>query len=81
MPTIYSIAGLTVKIYTRDHRPPHVHVFRQDGGAIIAIGGPGEEPLVREVNRMRTRDVLHALEIVRENQMAFLAAWRKYHGN
>lgn len=81
MPTIHSADGFTVEIYTRDHRPPHVHVFYQDGEAIIALGDSEEEPTVREVYRMRTRDVIRALEIVRENQAAFLDQWRKSHGN
>lgn len=70
-----------MEVYTRDHRPSHVHVFHQDGEASIAIGFPGEEPVVREVYRMRMRDVLRAFEIVRENQTAFLEASRKYHGD
>ncbi|MBD0319727.1 MAG: DUF4160 domain-containing protein [Gemmatimonadetes bacterium] len=81
MPTIHVVDGFTVQVYTRDHRPPHVHIFHQDGEAVIALGAHGEEPVVREVYRMRTRDVLRSLEIVRENQTAFLDAWRMYHGD
>ncbi|HYW09555.1 MAG TPA: DUF4160 domain-containing protein [Longimicrobium sp.] len=75
------MGGIIVEVYTRDHRPSHVHVFHEDGEAIIAIGSPGDEPKVREVYRMRMRDVLRALHIVRENQTAFLDAWREYHGD
>ncbi len=80
MPTVYVVDGFTVVVYTRDHRPPHVHVFHQDGEAIIAIGESGDDPTLREVHHLRTREVVRALEIVRENQTAFRDAWREYHG-
>jgi hypothetical protein len=81
MPTILVVDGFSVEVYTRDHRPPHVHVFHQDGEAIISIGSPEQEPTVREVYRMRTGDVSRAIEMVREHQAAFLDEWRKYHGD
>jgi hypothetical protein len=71
MPTIHVVDGYTVKVYTRDHRPPHVHVFHNNGEAIITIGRPGEDPEVREVYRMHTHVVVRAIEIVRENQAEF----------
>ncbi len=85
MPTIHTVDGFAVEVYTRDHRPPHVHVFHRGGDAIIAIGSPGEEPTVREVYRMRMRDVLRALDMVRENQNGIPGCmeevpWRLKHG-
>jgi hypothetical protein len=80
MPVIYVGDGLTVKVFTREHHPPHVHVFCRDGEAIIVIGAPGEDPEVRAVYDLRTWEVARAVEIVRENQAAFRDAWRKYHG-
>ena len=80
MPTIYVVDGFTVAIYTRDHRPPHVHVFHRDGEVVIAIGEPGEDPEVRAVYGLRTWEVARAVEIVRENQAAIRDAWREYHG-
>jgi hypothetical protein len=80
MPTIYAEDGFTVRIYTRDHRPPHVHVFYRDAEVIIAIGRAGQDPEVREVYDMHSRDVERAVEIVRENRDAFLHEWTEYHG-
>ncbi|HEX8832361.1 MAG TPA: DUF4160 domain-containing protein [Longimicrobium sp.] len=80
MPTIYVVDGFRVEIYTRDHRPPHVHVFYRDGEAIIGIGESGQDPEVRSRYNLRTWEVARALDIVRENQAAFREAWREYHG-
>lgn len=37
MPTIYRIGRFSVKIYPRDHRPPHVHIVGPDGQAKISL--------------------------------------------
>ena len=81
MPAIYVVDGFTVKVFMRDHSPPHVHVFYRDGEAIIVIGEPGEDPGVRAVYHLRTWEMARALEIVRENQTAFRDAWREYYGH
>lgn len=81
MPVIFVDDGLTVKVFTREHSPRHVHVFCRDGEAIIVIGAPGEGPEVRAAYHLRTWEVARAPEIVRENQAAFRDACRRYHGD
>ena len=38
MPTIYRQNGFEVMIYTNDHRPAHVHIFKADGEVLIYLG-------------------------------------------
>jgi hypothetical protein len=35
MPTVFREAGFEVRIYTLDHPPPHVHVWK--AGAVVKI--------------------------------------------
>lgn len=38
MPRVHEEAGFTFYIYTRDHRPPHVHALTADGVVVILLG-------------------------------------------
>lgn len=80
MPTIHREDGFEVAIYTRDHPPPHVHVFDADGECIIELGSEDEPMGIRDVNGMRNRNVLRAYRIVQANRKAFLRRWREIHG-
>jgi hypothetical protein len=43
MITVHRAAGFSVVIFTNDHEPAHVHVFK-DGEAKINLAGPGDAP-------------------------------------
>ena len=77
MPTILRLEGFEFRIWTNDHEPPHVHVFKGDGQAKIEI----ESAEVVRLWNMRRQDVRRAEAIVNENRLIFLEAWRQIHGN
>ena len=37
MPTISIFFGLIVRMYYKDHQPPHIHVQYQDYNAVIEV--------------------------------------------
>lgn len=82
MVTIHRERGFHVVLYPGDkeHTPPHVHIFYGDEEVKIALGDEDEAPWVWVVLGMRKPNVARALVLVEENQEAFLAHWRKYHG-
>lgn len=66
-------------IYTKDHAPAHVHVFKQ--GEVIINLGDAETPVsVRENRGMSTRDERRALIIVGEHQEFLQKKWSEIYG-
>lgn len=64
-------------IYTHDHEPAHVHVWRDGNSVIIAIH---DQPSVRRNEGMRTRDIAVAKAIVEDNLEHLRKEWRRIHG-
>lgn len=79
MVTIHRAHGLRFVIYTQDHEPAHVHVIGDGMLKINIIGPDGLPELIESVN-MKAVDRRRAMDIVREQQEAFLARWREIHG-
>ena len=73
MPTVLRQDGFEVMIYTHDHLPRHVHVFRGGAEVLISI----ETIAVREVRGMKTKDVRAAQEIVAANQELLMSEWNR----
>jgi len=80
MPTVLSQDGFDVMIYTRDHPPAHVHVWKAGGEAVINLGSDAAAPSIREINRMPKKNVRKAVRIIEENQTFLLVKWREIHG-
>ena len=76
MPTILRQDGFEFRVWTNDHEPPHVHVFKAGGQVKIEI----KTAEAVAVWNMRARDVRSAEMVVAENQELFFKAWRKIHG-
>lgn len=79
-PKIFRSDGFEVVLYTRDHPPPHVHVFNAEGECIVNLGSFAQAPSLRLVRGMRDPDVVRAFRIVEANQTRFLFRWREIHG-
>lgn len=79
MVTIFRAHGLRVIIFTDDHEPAHVHVFG-DGQAKINLIGPGGDPALIWAEGMKANELRRAVQLVRDQQDAFLAKWREIHG-
>ena len=67
-------------IYTNDHPPTHVHVFKAEGEVIITLGDEHTPPQVRENIGMSRRDERKALILVGTHQDDFITEWRRIHG-
>ena len=80
MPTVHRQEGYRFVVYPNDHRPPHVHVFKAGGEAIVLIGDDDTAPSIRERKGMSDPDAIHAVLIVEERQAQLLQAWRSIHG-
>lgn len=82
MPTALRRDGFRVAIFLppREHAPPHVHVRRTGGEAVIELASGGRPQTIRAFAAMRTADVVRAFRIVEEHTEFLLAAWGRYHG-
>jgi hypothetical protein len=76
MPTIHRQDGFAVMVYTDDHLPAHVHVWKAGGEVVINL----DDASIREINDMGRRDVRRAVEVVKANQELFRRRWRGIHG-
>jgi hypothetical protein len=79
MVTIFRAHGLRIVIFSNDHEPAHVHVFG-DGHAKINLLGADGKPALVWAEGMKRSEVRRAMDVVTEQQAAFLARWRKMHG-
>ncbi len=80
MPTVIRKNGFQVIIWTDDHPPMHVHVFRAEGELIINLGDEQTPATVRDNYGMRRDDVRRALRLVDDNQNLLTEKWREIHG-
>lgn len=71
MRTVLERDGFYVMIYTRDHLPQHVHVFKAEAEIIINVA----DISVRSARNMSGRDARRAQEIVAENREFLWAKW------
>ena len=80
MPTILRQDGFEVMVFTNDHRPAHVHVFKAEGEVVIHLGSKAAPPTVRINIGMSRADERRALIIVGGHQVELLLEWRRIHG-
>lgn len=75
-------AGFRVVIFLppREHAPPHGHVRKAGGEAVIELASGGLPQTIRSIAAMRTADVVRVFRIVEEHTEFLLAAWRQSHG-
>ena len=73
MPTVLRQDGFAAMIYTHDHLPEHIHVFKGESEVIINL----HDITVSAVYEMSGRDVRRAQEIVAENQKFLLSEWER----
>ncbi|WP_019500024.1 DUF4160 domain-containing protein [Pseudanabaena sp. PCC 6802] len=78
--------NLFVYIYTNDHEPAHVHVFKgrkndtNQTEAKINIGNETERPSVVVADEtMSDKDIVKALKLVATNQEMLLHKWQEIH--
>jgi uncharacterized protein DUF4160 len=67
-----------VRIYSVDHPPPHVHVWK--AGAVVKIDLTTREA-IEIVGAISDRDVKRAEHLVARNAARLKADWTRMHGN
>lgn len=77
MATILDQDGFQVVVFSNDHRPEHVHVFKAGAEALINLAPVS----IRENYRMSKRNLRKAVDLVTENQQLLRQAWRAIHGD
>lgn len=76
MPTIIKQDGFRIIIWTNDHLPAHVHVFKNDAEIKIEL----VEPRVFSVEgKIGNKDLAKALSLVVEHQVELLEKWKEIH--
>ncbi|MGV2827933.1 DUF4160 domain-containing protein [Myxosarcina sp. GI1(2024)] len=80
MATLLRIEGYIVRIWSNDHLPRHVHVFKGDGECVINLVGEGGNPELREFYNLKRKEVAKAIRIVADNQQKLIEAWNRIHG-
>lgn len=80
MPTVHRENGFSVKIYTNDHTPAHVHVFNSSGEAKFTLSLHGKEVELIDVIGMSRKEITQAGNIVASNNGHLLSEWRRIHG-
>jgi hypothetical protein len=78
MPTVIREGGFEVRIYTLDHPPPHVHVWK--AGAVVKIDLATYEA-VEVVGEISDRDISRAERLVARNSTGLRREWARRHGS
>ena len=80
MATVLRKDGFVVRIWSNDHLPRHVHVFKGGGTCTINLEGKDGLPELREFYALKRSEVAKALQIVCSYQEKLIEAWDKIHG-
>ena len=79
MVTIHREFGLRFTILTDDHEPAHVHIYGDGEAKVIICGAEGLPELVYAIG-FKANERRRAMDVVLEQQAAFLAKWDEIHG-
>jgi hypothetical protein len=80
MPTVIRKNGFQIIIWTDDHPPMHVHVFKAESELIVNLGDEQTSATIRNNYAMSRRDARQALRLIEENQNLLIEVWRQIHG-
>lgn len=71
--TVLRIEGYIVRIWSNDHLPCHVHVFKDNGECVINLIGEDGNPELREFYNLKRKQVAKAIKIVCDYQDKLIA--------
>ena len=77
MPTLIRRERFEVRIYTLDHPPPHVHVFKAGAVVRILLSTGLATEIVGEIS---DRDIRRAERLVADHASALKEEWESLHG-
>ena len=77
MPTLFILFGLRFYFWSREHKPIHIHVEKDNGLAKFEV-----EPEVKliESKGLKPKDLKLAESIIEENRTVIIERWKEYHG-
>ena len=75
MPTLQVIGPIAIRMFGRDHHPPHFHITTRDGAVLVRI-----DDLTVIRGRIRRRDLDLALEWARKKQDFLHHEWNRLNG-
>jgi hypothetical protein len=78
MPTVLRHEGYSFSFHKGDHEPPHVHVRRAGGVAIVDIGNGSGEAHLRLHEGLKRHEIRRAVELVEDHRPQLLDAWRQH---
>jgi len=78
MPTVVEVSGYAVRVFTKDHGAPHVHVFHS--GSLMKIWLSPVRLDSHRGRRPRAAEVAMALRIVADHRGACLRKWNEIYG-
>jgi hypothetical protein len=76
MPGI-TVDGFSLRVFTFDHGPAHVHVFRY--GSELRVYLDSNRAPERVSGRLTASDERRAIRLVAEHREKLLSFWRRYH--
>jgi hypothetical protein len=79
MPTVGKIDGLSVRIYTNDHKPAHVHVIGAECAAIFILHCPEGPPELRRNHGFTAHRLLRIEKQLTARVLHLCAEWRRIH--
>ena len=71
MPTIHIVGNLHIRLYTRDHEPPHVHIVGVDFVVRLFLGSWKVETVLG-----KPRNIADAVRWVKANEARVREIWR-----
>ena len=77
MPIIGEVSGATIKVYTNDHPPPHVHVFYQ--GQAVRLKITDGDKVQKDEPELPARIMRDVRQWLAENRDKAATTWAKYH--
>ncbi len=81
MPTVLRIDGLTVIIYSNDHRPAHIHVGGAGKEALFYLNCPDGPLMLRGFFRFKLREVKRIEEKLAPPLNTLCKAWKEIYGD
>jgi hypothetical protein len=78
VPTVAEVSGYAIRVFTKDHGDPHVHVFHN--GSLIKIWLSPVRFDSHIGRRPRAAEVAMALRIVADHRGACLKKWKEIYG-
>jgi hypothetical protein len=79
MPTILFVNGFRIVIYTKDHVPPHVHVYARGCEAIVLLNCSSGPPTLRDNFGFGNRDLRAIFTIVQTYVDLLCRTWEFFH--